>query len=159
MYGAYAGRRTRTHDHGGTVHACKPHGLHCRGVNRISARQGKYTQKPRAEQIYLHCRGVNRISGLSGQTSKMPGTKPLNSGGGGEVYLILDKLVHFPRKRRARNAVDGSRPEFIVGKVYRKPGKTVHFPGGNKSTPVGQHSQGHGFPACITRTGAVCEIF
>ena len=41
MYGAYAGRRTRTHDHGGTVHACKPHGLHCRGVNRISA-EGKH---------------------------------------------------------------------------------------------------------------------
>ena len=66
MYGAYAGRRTRTHDHGGTVHACKPHGLHCRGVNRISARQGKYTQKPRAMQINLQWprrdRGVNRIS-------------------------------------------------------------------------------------------------
>ena len=90
---------------------------------------------------------------------KDAGNQAAKLGWGGEVYLILDKLVHFPRKRRARNAVDGSRPEFIVGKVYRKPGKTVHFPGGNKSTPVGQHSQGHGFPACITRTGAVCEIF
>ena len=29
--------------------------LLCRGVNRISVRQGKYTQKPREMQMNLHC--------------------------------------------------------------------------------------------------------
>ena len=98
MYGAYAGRRTRTHDHGGTVHACKPYGLHSRGVT------GFLPEANIAEA----------------------GAKPLNSGGG-EVYRIRDKSVHFPGKNRLEMQIDGSRPKFIVGKVYRNTGETVHF--------------------------------
>ena len=33
---------------------------------------GKYTQKPRAEQIYLLCRGVNSIYGVSQIYVKFP---------------------------------------------------------------------------------------
>ena len=43
------------------------------------------------------------------------------------MYRIRDKSVHFPGKNRLEMQIDGSRPKFIVGKVYRNTGETVHF--------------------------------
>ena len=62
-------------------HACKPYGLQGRGVNRISARQGKYRRS-------REWRGMARKEGTGARS--VPG--------GGEVFQIRGKLVHFPRK-------------------------------------------------------------
>ena len=70
MYGAYAGRRTRTHDHGGTVHACKPYGLHSRGVT------GFLPEANIAEA----------------------GAKPLNSGGGGKCTGFVTNRFTSPER-------------------------------------------------------------
>ena len=85
MYGAYAGRRTRTHDHGGTVHACNPHGLHCRGVNSISGRQAKYTQKPRAMQMNLHLAASTAAEACFGHVSRHVSRHVSPEGPGGAV--------------------------------------------------------------------------
>ena len=105
--------------------ACKPGGLHCRGVNRISARQGKYRRSREGH-------GVPRNEGTGAR---------FVPGGGGKCYGFTANEVHFPGKDwRGMLAEWLIMPmtRFVPGKVLRFCGISVHFPPKeDKCTPVG----------------------
>ena len=160
--------------------ACKPGGLHCRGVNRISARQGKYRRSreghgmPRNEGT-----GARFVPGKSATVSRH--IDPLSPEGrardagrmaveprarlypGGKCYDFAANLFTFPERTGEECRQNGRRAESAIPPLGES--ATVsrqidsHLPPPKKTNVrlSDQYDRGHSLVFYVARAGAIYE--